>query len=154
MSVNPATQNIENLGKSAETLRLIFRALDLVFSRTIPSERLFQTGPRFNQSHLPAHHANSDVFNATANLCGFITLRPARVTWSSRGAMSPRKPCYLRPSHQNIVPSISRFYFCAPLALASLASTMPPRLCVLCELGGPLAGYSVALALRRKQNEP
>jgi len=29
MSINPGTQNIENLGNSAETLRLIFRALDL-----------------------------------------------------------------------------------------------------------------------------
>jgi len=39
MSINPGTQNIENLGKSAETLRLIFRALDLKIFAHIPPEK-------------------------------------------------------------------------------------------------------------------
>jgi len=66
MSINPCTQNTENLGKSAETLRLIFRALDLKFFAhdSIEKTSLFQPRPRFNQSHLPAHHANPSTFSA------------------------------------------------------------------------------------------
>jgi len=36
MSINPGTQNIQNLGNSAETLRLIFRALDLKIVAHLP----------------------------------------------------------------------------------------------------------------------
>jgi hypothetical protein len=44
MSINPGTQNIENLGNSAETLRPIFRALDLkMFTHdSIGKTRLFK----------------------------------------------------------------------------------------------------------------
>jgi len=61
MSLNPATQNVENLGNSAETLRLGFRAFDLKFFAhdSIGKTMLVVPRPCFAQLHSPAHHANS-----------------------------------------------------------------------------------------------
>ena len=82
MSLNPGTQNIENLGNSAETLRLIFRALDLkLFAHdSIGKTKLFQTGPRFRQSHSLAHHANSSCLQL-----------PPRTSPSLRSNSAPRE---------------------------------------------------------------
>jgi len=65
MSLNPGTQNMENPGNSAKTLRLIFQALDVknFAPDSIGKTRLFRTGPRFTQSHLPPHHPNSSMFS-------------------------------------------------------------------------------------------
>src|SRR5262249_13341942 len=65
MSLNPGTQNIENLGNSAKTLRLIFQALDVNKSAhdSIGKTSLFRPRPRFTQSQSPTHHPNSSKFS-------------------------------------------------------------------------------------------
>ena len=143
MSINPGTQNIENLGNSAETLRLIFRALDLeIFAHDSTGKTsLFRPRPRFAQSHLPDHHSNPSTFSrippaptethnsgahpprraAPTAYCPLPTVhclppttRRAGPAWNSRGTMPARRPCIFRPPRPNIVPSISDFIFCAP----------------------------------------
>jgi len=61
MSINRGTQNIEILGNSADTLRLMFRALDVkIFPPdSIEKTSLFQPRPRFTQSHSPNHQQGS-----------------------------------------------------------------------------------------------
>jgi len=86
MSINPRTQNIENLGNSAQTLRLYFRALDLkLFAHdSIGKTRLFQTGPRFTQSHLPVHRSYSSMSSAI----------PPALTATYNSAVHPPRPTH------------------------------------------------------------
>jgi hypothetical protein len=83
MSINPGTQNIENLGNSAETLRLIFRALDLeIFAHDSTGKTsLFRPRPRFAQSHLPDH----------SNPSTFSRIPPAPTETHNSGAHPPRR---------------------------------------------------------------
>jgi hypothetical protein len=65
VSINPGTTNIENLGNSAQTMRLNFRALDL---KILPHDSIaktspFEPHPRFTQSHLPEHHKYLSMFS-------------------------------------------------------------------------------------------
>ena len=66
MSLNPGTQNIENLGNSAETLRLIFRALDLkIFAHETSEKQGFSSRARASPSRTcPRTHSNSSMFSA------------------------------------------------------------------------------------------
>jgi hypothetical protein len=95
MSINPGTQNIENLGNSAQTLRLIFRAPGLkIFAHdSIGKTSLFEPRPRFNQSHLPEHHANSSTFSA---------IPPAPTQTHNSSPLVP-PPLRLFPPHANCV---------------------------------------------------
>ena len=105
MSINPGTQNTENLGNSAETLRLIFRALDLKFFAhdSIGKTSLFEPRQRFNQSHLPEHHANSSIFSA-------IPPAPTQ-THNSAASLRLAIPCprlsLLRSLHRSAIRAIS-----------------------------------------------
>ena len=66
MSLNPDTQNTENLGNSAKTLRLIFRALDSKFlaHESLGKTRLFRPRPAPHPVALAAPRlAFLDVFS-------------------------------------------------------------------------------------------
>jgi len=108
MSINPGTQNIEKLGNCAETLRLIFRALDLkMFAHdSIAKTMLFQPRPRFNQSHLPAHHANSSMFSAIPHAPTQTHNSAARTLPSSSHPLPLRRRCQLpRPLRSICLPT-------------------------------------------------
>ena len=116
-SLNPGTQNIENLGNSAKTLRLIFRALDLKMSRaqlhrTPPFDSVSSAAKRpvYRQSLIPPIYPWPTT-SAPWRLCvkplsslrlsvsavqsaGSVPAgsRPARPAWNSRGSNRARLP--------------------------------------------------------------
>jgi len=120
MSIDPGTQNIENLGNSAETLRLIFRALDLKISAhdSFGKTSLFEPRPRFAQSH---------------SSCLQLPLRPCDQT--------PPRASYVEQSWNNVRAKTLSFtaflskhcsidfelFLCAPSAVHLLAMSSSPN---------------------------
>ena len=90
MSLNPETQNTKNLGNSAETLRLYFRALHSKFLAhdSIGKTSLFEPRPRFAQSHLPSTGPASPTIRAASSASARLR-KPARTVQLCRAPGQP-----------------------------------------------------------------